>query len=372
MSLVSSPMSSSRRRPLEIDVIPVAALSPTDCTDWISIQESSSLFESPFFSPYFTQAVASARNDVYVARLHVGNETVGYFPFQRSRFGIGKPVGGILSDYQGVVVRPGVTWNAIDLIRACGLAAWDFDHLIAAQTEFDFHSHSHSSSPVMDLSEGFRHYLATRDSSHNSHFKSLERSMRRLQRDHGPVTFHDRVLDLHRLNTLKQWKSSQYRRTGQLDLFSVPWINTVVDLVHRADIPCFSGALLSLENAGRPIALRFGMRTCRGFHAWFSSYDQSLARYSPGLLLFYAMAKSAEAIGLSWIDLGKGGQSYKRQLMSRSVQLCEGSVVSSRALSRGRDIWAHCKNTLRNSPLRSPAKHIVARAHAVTRLLHLP
>jgi hypothetical protein len=46
-------------------------------------------------------------SDVEVAVLIVEGEIVGFFPFQGSRWNIGKPVGGPLCDFQGVIVRQG-------------------------------------------------------------------------------------------------------------------------------------------------------------------------------------------------------------------------------------------------------------------------
>ena len=68
------------------------------------------------------RAVAAVRDDVNVAVIADGSEAVGFFPFERGGCGVGRPVGGIMSDYHGVVLRPGLRLDGEELIRACDLA----------------------------------------------------------------------------------------------------------------------------------------------------------------------------------------------------------------------------------------------------------
>ena len=87
---------------------------------WSQIQRDNEELASPYFRPEFTQAVASVRGDVEVAVLEDHGEIVGFFPYQRGRGGVARPVGGRLSDFQGVVARKGV---ALDASACCKAAA---------------------------------------------------------------------------------------------------------------------------------------------------------------------------------------------------------------------------------------------------------
>src|ERR1700730_19289886 len=89
---------------------------------WREWQQSNPALMSPYFRPEFTRAVASVRSDVFVA---VIEDAEGFFPFQRDRFGIGRPVGARMSDYHGVITRPGFSYDARQLVDRCGLSAWD-------------------------------------------------------------------------------------------------------------------------------------------------------------------------------------------------------------------------------------------------------
>ena len=57
---------------------------------------------SPYFCPEFTQAVGDVREDAFVGIVEDAGEFVGFFPFQRRALGVGKPIAGPLSDYQGL------------------------------------------------------------------------------------------------------------------------------------------------------------------------------------------------------------------------------------------------------------------------------
>ena len=147
---------------MKTTVIPASELSPAQVDAWSQIQRDNAELASPYFRPEFTQAVAPVRGDVEVAVLEEGGEMVGFFPYQRWRGGIARPVGGRLSDFQGVVVRTGVAWNAEQLLRSCRLKAWHFDHLLASQEPLRPYHWLVEDSPYVDLSGGFSACIARR------------------------------------------------------------------------------------------------------------------------------------------------------------------------------------------------------------------
>src|SRR4051794_12390922 len=82
---------------------------------WDRLQRQQPDFESPYFRPEFTQAVAGVRQDVEIAVLQQDGKAVGFFPFQRSSLNLGKPVGGKLNDFHGVLLPRGVHIDARQL-----------------------------------------------------------------------------------------------------------------------------------------------------------------------------------------------------------------------------------------------------------------
>ena len=96
---------------------------------WARFQDGDPLLASPFLRPEFTRIAALVRRDVAVAVAEEGGQPRGFLPFQRHRRS-GGPVGGGLSDCQAVVAAPGWDFDARALVRAAGLALYEFTHLI--------------------------------------------------------------------------------------------------------------------------------------------------------------------------------------------------------------------------------------------------
>src|SRR2546430_5314133 len=99
---------------------------------WRLIQKSDPRFESPYFCPEFTRAVGTVRDDVRVVVIENDGHPAGFFPHQRGLFSRGRPVGGPLSDYHGVIAGRDARWSVPDLLRAARISVWSFDHLVDA------------------------------------------------------------------------------------------------------------------------------------------------------------------------------------------------------------------------------------------------
>jgi len=293
---------------------------------WRTLQQSNPALENPCFAPEFTQAVAAARNDVEVGIIEDRGEIVAIFPFQRKPGGRGIPVGGIVSDYQGLICRPGFSCDPKELLKACRLISWDFDRLPATQESFKpFHKLCEPSA-LLDLSSGYEAYIAERRAAGTEQIKKCMNLMRRLELEVGPIQFIPHSPDASALETVLAWKSQQYRETGWRDLFAVNWGRSLVKRIHATQSESFAG-MLSLLYAGNNLAAgHLGMRSRTIWHYWFPAYNPQFAKYSPGLLLLLRMAEHAPQIGLRTIDLGTGMTLYKRRLMNASVSVAEGSV----------------------------------------------
>ena len=92
--------------------------SPLDLTAdqlvrWRALQQIDLLLQNPYFCPEFHQAAAKVRKDVLVAVL--GNDEA-FFPFQRS-WNQARPVGGKMSDYQGLIAPSDFEIDPLELVR---------------------------------------------------------------------------------------------------------------------------------------------------------------------------------------------------------------------------------------------------------------
>ena len=127
-----------------------------------------------------------------IAVVREGGEPAAFFPFQRTATGVGRAVGLGVSDAQGLVHRPGFTWDARELLRACGLAVWEFDHLVEGQAPFEAEASGSFPSPVMDVDQGYETYLAGLRERSPKFTRTTLAKERRLGRDGGEVRYvHD-------------------------------------------------------------------------------------------------------------------------------------------------------------------------------------
>ena len=287
-----------------------AELGAPESERWEQIRRGSPALSSPFFDPEFTRAVGAVRRDLRVGVLPDG---AGFFPFQVSRLGAARPVGGKLSDYHGVVVAPGFEWEPRALLGGCGLRSFAFNHLIASQEPFRPFVRELASSPVADL-----------DAAEPIGSSSQATRKRRRLAKRAPLRF-----ELHSpgvLGTLLAWKSAQYARTGAYDLFARAWVVEVLERLVAGPL----GLLSALWSGDELVAAHLGLRSGRVVHWWFPAYDPAFARDSPGLVLLAELLDAAGEAGIGLLDFGKGEEDYKAWFSNRAISLGIGHVEADR------------------------------------------
>jgi CelD/BcsL family acetyltransferase involved in cellulose biosynthesis len=346
---------------LNVTVVPVNQLTPAHLSTWTDLQNADPTLDSPYFRPEFTQAVAAVRDDVEVAILEEHGSIVGFFPFQRGSGGKGRPAGGPMSGFHGVIARQGLVWDPRELIRACRLAVWSFDDLPVTQTPFLPYHYGVTESGFMDLANGFEAYKKERRGEGSEVIKKTMKKWRKLEREEGPIRFVPHTTDPAVFEALKTWKSAQYERTGAVNIFSFGWTLQLLERILASSDPTFGGMLSALYVGDRLIAAEYGMRSHGVLQRWFPAYDTELGQYSPGMILVLELARSAESLGLKRFDLGKGNpylgpDQSKTSFMTGSIQVAQGSVSRSALAHRARRWWFHARGWLRNSPLSEPLR----------------
>lgn len=311
---------------MRVSIVHPRDLGESDISRWRTLQEADAAFDNPFLSPEFTVTVGTLQEQVRVAVLHDGQETVGFFPFERHAMGIGKPVAAGLTDAQGLVCAKNVEFDPQWLIKSCGLGVFEFDHLVAGQPLLPAR-HTRHPSPIIDLRDGYASYTETIKLTSGKTYRSTAYKARKLQRDAGPVHHDYGTVDPAALQTLLGWKTDQYRRTGRTDRFSRPWIVELVERLLTTDTKHFGGVLDMLYVDGRPVAGHFGLRTATTLAGWFPAYDVAFAKYSPGLIHHLAMAEKAAQAGIEVIDMGRGEKEYKEKLKNGEYEVAEGRVA---------------------------------------------
>jgi CelD/BcsL family acetyltransferase involved in cellulose biosynthesis len=344
---------------VDISVYRPGELTAADRAAWTAMQSKAHLHGSPelanpFLSPEFAHAVSRCRRGVRIAVVREGGEPAAFFPFQRSATGVGRAVGLGVSDAQGLVHRPGFTWDARELLRACGLSVWEFDHLVQGQEPFEAEASGTFPSPVMDVDQGYEVYLSRLRDRSPKFTKTTLAKARKLGRDAEDVRYVHDERDPAALRTLMAWKSAQYRRTGRSDRFAHAWITRLVHQLFHTRSESFAGILSVLYANGRPIAAHFGLRTERILACWFPAYDPAYAKYSPGLVLHLRMAEAAAADGIEYLDLGRGRKEYKDSLKTRDLHVSEGWVMRRHPVAIGHRVRRAPVRALRNTVLSRP------------------
>jgi CelD/BcsL family acetyltransferase involved in cellulose biosynthesis len=336
---------------------------------WIGLQQTNPNLSSSFFHPQFTNVIAAVRHDVEVGVLESDGKIVAFFPFQREHPSIGGPVGGIISDYHGLICAQDFRFLPSELLKQVGLIAWDFDHLPTSQLSFAPFQSTIEASPQIDLSRGYHAYVQQRRGAGSEQIKKISNLLRRVEREVGPLRFVADSTDAVLLGTVLGWKSDQYRQSGKRDLFAPGWIREAVDRIFATHADGCSGMLSLLYAGDRLVAGHFGMRSRQVWHYWFPSYDPQSAKYSPGLILLLKMAEHAPAIGAQIIDLGKGMSAYKQRFMNSWSTLASGRLEPSWRSFRRR-AWRTLRSRLGNSPFGPPARVALEWLRARSRMAH--
>lgn len=283
-------------------------------------------YDNPFLSPEFTIAAGRARDNVRVAIIEDDNKPVGFLPYEARRFGIGRAVGFGVSDLQGIVHHPDLPLNARDLLQKTRVNVFEFDHWLPTQTHNEGTKAFVSPSAVMDLSEGYEAYMKQDGRESRRLVKSVRQKRRKLEREHGEIQFEFDSECESTLEKLMRFKSDQYRRSGRSDRFAKAWIRDLVKNLAQCRREDFSGLLSVMYVEERPIAFHFGIRTADTLSLWFPSYDPEFHKYSPGLQMFFEIARVAPEHGLKTLDLGKGEEEFKQSLKSGDRMVATGRM----------------------------------------------
>ncbi|MHC3467999.1 GNAT family N-acetyltransferase [Streptomyces sp. 7R007] len=336
---------------MDVTIHRVDELSQSLREAWHAAMDASPEYANPFLSPEFATGVGRHRGRVRVAVLRERGEPVGFLPYERNALGVGRAVGLGLSDCQALVHRPGVTWDTQELLRACRLSVFEFDHLVQEQRPFGRYVTGTFASPVIDLKPGDGDYAEWLRGAYPGLAKTTLKKERRLGRNVGEMRFVYDERDPRVLRQLMRWKSAQYRRTGRMDRFSRPWIVALVDHLFHVREEHFTGVLSVVYAGDRPVAAHFGPRSSTVFAAWFTAYDPEFRYYSPGLMMHLRMAEAASRDGVTLMDFGRGDKEYKDWLKTRDLRVGEGFATRPHPVAAAHRLWRRPVRGLRNTVL---------------------
>lgn len=316
----------------QIHVIRPAELGPAEIAAWHRMREATPSMANPFLSAEFAMAVGRFRPDARVAILTEGQTTTGFFAFERRGLGLGVPIGGWLSGGQGLVHAPEAQWDPQRLLRGCGLAAWQFDCLVAGQQQLRPYQTAIKASPFIDLTDGFEAYSAKLHLKSHRFCRELARKTRKLGREVGELRIVADSRDREVLDMLMAWKSEQYQRTGQVDRFAHQWVRDLLHTLLTSGNEHADGQLSVLYAGDQPVAIQFGLRGGSLLSGWFTVYDTNFASYSPGLIQLMLMVEKLADSGVCTVSMGNGAVKYTENLKSDDVFVSVGMATSGSIL----------------------------------------
>jgi len=347
-----------------VRLVPGRSLSDEHVDAWRRIQRANPTLDNPFFSPEFTQAVASFRLGVEVAVLERAGRVIGFFPFRRRSETVAEPVGGDLSGVHGLIVDESASAGAtrIDprgLLAQCGLKAWEFIHVPVEQRMLEPYQWVRHRSPWTDLSDGFDAYHQQRRREGSSTICKTLRKMRKIERELGPLRLVADATDPRVFGALLDWKVKRYQCTCRINHLRSPW--KVALLRHLAVMrdSQFGGQLSAMYAGDHLLAVHLGLFSHGVLHGWFPAFNEQFARYSPGLVFWVRLMQEAQQMGVRRIEWGRGDARYKDSLSNGVSWLGEGAV-DLRPVAR---LVHRCNcvtwNWFNSTPMKGPLQHVV-------------
>ncbi len=315
-------------RNVDITVTRPSALDAAQSGAWRAFSQADPALASPYFALEFALACDRVRADTRVAVIASGGQVKGFLPFQRGPLGYCLPLGGPLSDFQGLIAEPGAAITLGEVLRAARINVLPFGFVPRAQSAFAGCFEHAEDSHYADLSRGFDAWHADRMATHKKSLKRYEAKARKLQRQAGALQFTLDDRNPEAFAQLLTWKSAQYRATGFFDVFSVPWTSALLHALWERQGEGFAGQLSTLYAGDHLVAAHFGMRTPRAAHYWFPAYDPDFASYGPGHTLLLKMIHAHADDGMQAVHLGTGNFRYKHQFGGAAVTLCSGTAMA--------------------------------------------
>jgi CelD/BcsL family acetyltransferase involved in cellulose biosynthesis len=327
---------------------------------WREIVAQQTCLASPHFCPELAEIYGNVRPAAQVCVVEEGSEVIGLLPFHRQSRSQATAIGGHLSDFQGAIVRPGVTWDTREVLRRAGIGRIRFTNWVEAGVSTTSSTATAFESPYINLADGFEAYRAERRHETRELQEGL-RKARKISRDLGPLRLEMQCQDLTVLTQLLHWKSEQMVAARQCNALEIPWTKAVFQRVLESQSSTFSGMLSALWVGDELIAATMGMRSTAVIHGWVTAYSPKFSRYSPGVMLILELAQQCEQLGIDRIDMGRGDESFKTSFASGSYQVWDGMIDADPIHAWLNQFACRAKESLRGSWLGKPLQKIVRR-----------
>jgi CelD/BcsL family acetyltransferase involved in cellulose biosynthesis len=307
---------------MRVTVVRPGELGPSEASLWARFQKSSPELQNPFFSLTFAQVVDRHRPNARVAVVEDNGDIQAFLPFDLGPQRIGMPIGDPMNNLQGFVSED-ATIDAKQVIRQAGLRGWRYTTAPAEQRALAAHHYDGTlvEAPLIDLSDGYESYFASRSKKFTADFGQQWRS---LERRVGPASLEWGSTAPEHIRQLIDWKSARYG--GTRELFAEPAARSIMEELSVSSSEECGGVVTVLRAGDRVLAVRSSL-TCPGLMSgWFTGHDPEMKKFSPGKLILLATAEEAARRGITRFELGAGQDSYKSRLSNGSYPVAGGAV----------------------------------------------
>lgn len=307
---------------MRVTVVRPGDLGSGEASLWARFQKSSPQLQNPFFSLTFAQVVDRYRPNARVAVVEGDGAIQAFLPFDLGPQRIGMPIGDPMNNLQGFITG-GATVDAKRVIRKAGLRGWRYTAAPATQPALTAHHYDGTfvDALLIDLSDGYEAYFASRTRKFTADFGKQWRSM---ERRVGPASLEWGSTEPEHIRQLIDWKSARYG--GTRELFEEPTARSILeDLSASSSEDC--GGLVTVLRAGNRVLAVNSALTCPGvISGWFMGHDPDMKMFSPGKLILLATAKEAARRDITRLELGAGQDAYKNRVSNGSYPVVGGAV----------------------------------------------
>jgi CelD/BcsL family acetyltransferase involved in cellulose biosynthesis len=324
-------------------------LTRSEIQRWRALLGQGGALDHPQLQPEWAQIVAMAGFPVEIAVLQGESDFFGIFPFARYRSGFATPIGGPLTDYHAILASSESQLDIRQLMKACRLKVWTFDHVPASSPWLAPYRLGIDHGFWVDIPSGFDDYWAQQKQRHSKWCDQMTRKLSKLAREVGEVRFELHETSEKVLQELVQWKQQSLRKAGLRDIFAAPNTQSLLRMTASHHGSHFSGWLSALYAGRTRVAVHLGQRSGSVLNAWIPSYHPAYAKYSPGSLLHIELLRACAGQAITQIDLGRGENQLKITLATRQSQMAIGAIDDRTLLKLPRRANALFRNWLRNS-----------------------
>jgi CelD/BcsL family acetyltransferase involved in cellulose biosynthesis len=316
---------------LVIELIRPHELGAEERALWNSFRTASPRYASPYFDLRYTLVAGGCAPEPRVAIIHRAGRIVGFLPFQKRGRTI-LPIGAPMTDFHGLIARPGEEIELRSVVAALGAGSYRFTGLTSGGVAGARGVVQHHTM-VADLSDGFEAYMERQQTRHPRFFKSRRRNTRAAERELGAIEFTWSRRDTGVADYIIGLKRDQYRRTGQHDIFACGWTEEMVRTIGQSEDPDFGLGFATLRAGGWLASAEIGLLSGGVYHLWLPVYEPAFGRYGPGMMMTLKTLQALAGVGVRRVDFGRNDAEYKGYLADPHEIVHEGFAAPAAALS---------------------------------------